>query len=112
MHSDKSVIIPQTFDVNNEASNMLASWVPFVLSDSGLLYAVLLVTCNCLLLLDTHRDRGSPYARMAVEFKGACIRSIMDALSNEGTLISDFTVAKVIVMCSYEVKPYTLLELH
>jgi hypothetical protein len=84
---------------------MLSLWVPFVLSDRGLLSAVLLVTCRCLLLLETQGGSCSPYAEMAVEYKGACLRSIMSALSEEGTLISDFTVAKVVVMCSYEVDP-------
>lgn len=101
---DLTVIAPEAFDLNNEAAAKVGSaWVPFALSDKGLLSSLLLITCRCLELLSIDSWHNNPLDSMAVRYKGDCLRFIRAALHEEGTLVSTTTIARVMVLCSYEV---------
>ena len=80
-------------------------WFPFARSDPGLLGGILSSACRCLANRSSVRDVGK-YQQLALQYKGDCIRSINEAVTSEGpSRVSDATIAKVLTMCSDEVRP-------
>lgn len=101
---DLTIVAPEAFNINDEvAAKVGSAWVPFALSDTGLLSSLLLITCRCLELLSSSDLGGSTYDGLAVRYKGDCLSLIRAALREEGNRISTTTIARVMVMCSYEV---------
>ncbi len=83
-------------------AGLKSNWFPFALSEAGLLAGLLLASCRSLLARVPAGD-DDPYARMALRYRGECIKSTNDAIVAEGLSISDATIAKAVVMASGEV---------
>lgn len=111
--TDVTVVIPNAGSSckhsNSEPlyiSGMKSHWIPLALSDAGLLCGLLLVACRSLVL--SKSAVGDDYARMALAYKGECIKSTNQAVVAEGTSVSDATIAKVLVMASEEVRDWEI----
>lgn len=78
-------------------------WIPFALSDIGLIAALFLQSCNSLAAFNP----GQGYVDMATEYRLQCIQSTNAALStHRATQLSDATIAKVMVMAFDEVNHF------
>lgn len=82
-------------------------WLPFIITDPGLLAAVLLASCRNMLL---HNRKGDAFGhgqanwqKLALKYKIECITSVNAAILAEQPHISDATIAKSIVMATDEV---------
>ncbi|RDW73473.1 hypothetical protein BP6252_07380 [Coleophoma cylindrospora] len=74
-------------------------WIPFALSDLGLIAALFLQSCLSLGVLNPCQN----YADMSTEYRLQCIQSTNAALSTHRAMqISDATIAKVMIMASDE----------
>ncbi|KAH8901545.1 hypothetical protein GQ53DRAFT_7428 [Thozetella sp. PMI_491] len=76
----------------------LKYWVPFALSDPGLLSALFLQSCHSLGTLGPCQN----YVDMSTEYRLQCIRSTNASLSIPGSQSSDATIAKVMIMAADE----------
>jgi hypothetical protein len=72
-----------------------ADGMQLALVDSSVLDAIFLSTCQCL----ENKYTSSQYTALALEYKGACIRSINKAISQK-TEYSDATIAVVLALAS------------
>ena len=79
---------------------MQSHYVPFSLGEAGMLSTILLTACRSLIRLDHKRY---DYNRMALLYKGDCIKKANDALSHEGQAISDATIGIVLSMAADDV---------
>jgi hypothetical protein len=77
----------------------LKYWIPFALSDHGLIAGLLLQSCRSLEALNPCQS----YTKMSTEYRLQCIQSTNAALSANSMQISDATIAKVMIMASEEV---------
>lgn len=79
--------------------NMKSYWLPFAITDVGLMNGVFLIASRSLAVLYSNET----FILQALKYKGVCIRSINVAISQEGIMISDSTIAKALVLASDEV---------
>lgn len=88
-------------------------WLPFVVTDPGLLAAVLLASCRNMLLHNRQSEAfghsQANWLELALKYKIECISSINTAILAELPHISDATIAKTIVMATDEVSVTTKL---
>lgn len=88
-------------------SMQLKCWLPFALSDLGLLTTLLLHACRSLDVLS-----GFPnYAGMYTAYKHQCIQFTNNSLSFEDTRVSDATIAMVMALLSESVSSSPLHSL-
>jgi hypothetical protein len=77
-------------------------WLPFALADPGLLTTLLLNSCRSLWMLSGLQH----YADMYSIYKHQCIWSANNSLSSEDTMVSDTTIAMVMVLLSESVSAF------
>jgi hypothetical protein len=81
----------------------LNHWIPFALSDLGLIAALFLQACRS---LGTFNANQEGYAELSTEYRLQCIQSTNASLSTSDMQISDATIAKVMIMAADEVSLY------
>ena len=79
---------------------MQTHYVPFSLSESGMLSTILLSACRSLLRLEY---KGYNYNQLALSYKGHCIKTVNDALSQEARATSDATIGIVLSLAADDV---------
>lgn len=79
--------------------NMKSQWLPFAITDVGLINGILFTASRSLAAL----YNSKPYLLRALNYKGLCIQSTKIAISREGDDISDLTIAKSLLLASDEV---------
>lgn len=79
---------------------MRTQYVPFALGERGMLSTILLSACRSLLRLE---HRGHDYNQLALSYKGHCIKTVNDALSQEGKTTSDATIGCVLSLAADDV---------
>ncbi|KAL7938424.1 hypothetical protein V8C35DRAFT_292056 [Trichoderma chlorosporum] len=77
-------------------------WLPFIVSDTGLLAGVLLSACRNLTINDRQGPVDCDYAQVATMYKVECIRSINAAIDADRCSVSDASVAKALMLCTDE----------
>ncbi|CEJ93757.1 hypothetical protein VHEMI09326 [[Torrubiella] hemipterigena] len=81
-------------------------WLPFIITDPGLLAAVLLASCRNMLLHNRRADAlgegQANWSELALKYKIECISSVNTAIVTELPYISDATIAKTMVMATDE----------
>lgn len=82
---------------------MRLHWLPFVVTDSGLLAGILLSSCRKLALRGHRGQANYDYSQFAMVYKLECIRSVNEAIAAEGPTITETTIAKTLLLCSDEV---------
>lgn len=89
-------------------------WLPFIITDSGLLAGIFLSSCRNLALQGSHAQADYDYLQIAMMYKGECIRSVNAAIAAERPIVSDATIAKTLLLCADEVSmqwfPYQKLQ--
>ncbi len=83
-------------DVSLYKHGMATHWVQLAVTDKGMLSAIFLSACRSLEGLQC----GDAYIRSALVYKGYCIRSVNTAISREGKMVSDATIAKSLALAS------------
>jgi hypothetical protein len=78
-------------------------WLPFVVTDSGLLAGIFLSSCRNLALRGHQAQANYDYSQIATMYKLECIRSVNAAIAAEGLIISETTIAKTLLLCADEV---------
>lgn len=78
-------------------------WLPFVVTDSGLLAGILLSSCRAIALNGRQTQVNYDYSQIAMMYKVECIRSTNTAIAEERTSISETTIAKALMLCADEV---------
>ncbi|KAL7935661.1 hypothetical protein V8C35DRAFT_321263 [Trichoderma chlorosporum] len=77
-------------------------WLPFVVTDSGLLAGIFLSSCRNLALYGHQTESSYDYCQIAMMYKLECIKSVNAAIATEGPLISESTIAKTLLLCADE----------
>jgi hypothetical protein len=78
-------------------------WLPFIITDIGLLAGILLSSCRNI-TLNGHRALADlDYYQIAMVYKGECIRSVNADIAAERPIISEATIAKTLLLCADEV---------
>ncbi|KAK1254152.1 hypothetical protein MKX08_008147 [Trichoderma sp. CBMAI-0020] len=78
-------------------------WLPFIITDSGLLAGIFLSSCRNLALRENQAQMDHDYFQIAMMYKGECIRSVNAAIAAERPIISEATIAKTLLLCADEV---------
>ncbi|KAL7905471.1 hypothetical protein GGI35DRAFT_138434 [Trichoderma velutinum] len=73
-------------------------WLPFVVTDSGLLAGILLSSCRNLALHGHRLEANYDYSQFAMMYKLECIRSVNAAIAAEGSTITEATIAKTLLL--------------
>jgi len=84
---------------------LIREWLPLALTDHGMLSGVFLCACRSLHTL--HRDspsEGRLYLEYALGYKAKIMRSLNEALSKEGSAVSEVTLCKTIMLAGDEVE--------
>jgi hypothetical protein len=76
-------------------------WIPFVLTDTGLLNGVLVPACRSLHVLCGGKG---PYLEAALSYKAKCIESLQHDLSDESAPPRESIIAKAIALAGEEVR--------
>ncbi|CAI6073341.1 unnamed protein product [Clonostachys chloroleuca] len=82
----------------NLVAIQMTHWVPFALTDVGLIAAVFLQSCRSLATLAT----TSAYEDLSTKYRLQCIRSTNASLSKAVTQANDATISKVMILASEE----------
>ncbi|KAF3062996.1 hypothetical protein CFAM422_010389 [Trichoderma lentiforme] len=77
-------------------------WLPFVVTDSGLLAGIFLSSCRNLALREHRPQANHEYSQLAMMYKLECIRSVNEAIAAEGPIITETTIAKTLLLCADE----------
>ncbi|KAL7916557.1 hypothetical protein GGI35DRAFT_433432 [Trichoderma velutinum] len=77
-------------------------WLPFIVSDAGLLAGIMLSACRNLVLHERQGPVDCDYAQVATMYKVECIRSINADIATEQCSISNASIAKALMLCSDE----------
>ncbi|KAL7953844.1 hypothetical protein V8C34DRAFT_317832 [Trichoderma compactum] len=77
-------------------------WLPFVVTESGLLAGILLSSCRNLALRGHRAQENHEYSQLAMMYKLECIRSVNEAIAAEGLTITETTIAKTLLLCADE----------
>lgn len=77
-------------------------WLPFVVTDSGLLAGIFLSSCRNLALRGHRSQANHEYYQLAMMYKLECIRSVNEAIAAEGPTITETTIAKTLLLCADE----------
>ncbi|KAH0525927.1 hypothetical protein TsFJ059_009325 [Trichoderma semiorbis] len=77
-------------------------WLPFVVTDSGLLAGIFLSSCRNLALCEHQPHANHEYSQLAMMYKLECIRSVNEAIAAEGPTITETTIAKTLLLCADE----------
>lgn len=77
----------------------LKYWIPFALSDLGLIAALFLQSCRSLGALNPCQN----YVDMSTKYRLQCIQSTNASLATRATQMSDATISKVMIMAFDEV---------
>ncbi|KAL7968186.1 hypothetical protein HDV63DRAFT_93810 [Trichoderma sp. SZMC 28014] len=77
-------------------------WLPFIITDSGLLAGIFLSSCRYIALQGSQAQADHDYLQIAMMYKGECIRSVNAAIAAERPIISDATIAKTLLLCADE----------
>lgn len=78
-------------------------WLPFVVTDSGLLAGILLSSCRNLALRGHQARANQDYLQNAMMYKVECIRSVNAAIAAERPIINEITIATTLILCADEV---------
>lgn len=78
-------------------------WLPFIVSDDGMLAGVFLSACRNLVLHERQGPVDCDYAQVATMYKVECIRSVNADIAAERCSISSASIAKALMLCSDEV---------
>ncbi|KAL5351898.1 hypothetical protein ACLOAV_003760 [Pseudogymnoascus australis] len=82
-------------------SEMLREWVGLAITDDALMVAaVLLSTCRYILL---DQPDHPVFARMALQYKQICLRTLRQEISTKPSIINAMTVAKAVALAIDEV---------
>ncbi|VUC21487.1 unnamed protein product [Clonostachys rosea] len=82
----------------NLVATQMNYWVPFALTDVGLIAAVFLQSCRSLASLATTKA----YDDLSTEYRLQCIRSTNASLSKAESQANDATISKVMILASEE----------
>lgn len=85
-------------------------WLPFVVTDSGLLAGIFLSSCRNLALREHGPQANHEYSQLAMMYKLECIRSVNEAIAAEGPTITETTIAKTLLLCADEVSQKLFLK--
>ncbi|CAH0043742.1 unnamed protein product [Clonostachys solani] len=85
---------------SNLVAMQMNHWVPFAMTDVGLLAAMFLQSCRSLASLATTRA----YEDLSTGYRLQCIRSTNASLSKAVTQTSDATISKVMILASEEIE--------
>ncbi|EHK46594.1 hypothetical protein TRIATDRAFT_317557, partial [Trichoderma atroviride IMI 206040] len=77
-------------------------WLPFIITDSGLLAGIFLSSCRNLTLREHQAQADHDYFQIAMMYKVECIRSVNAAIAAERPIISEATIAKTLILCADE----------
>ncbi|KAL7948101.1 hypothetical protein V8C42DRAFT_274805 [Trichoderma barbatum] len=77
-------------------------WLPFVVSDTGLLAGVMLSACRNLALHERRSPIDCDVVQVATMYKLECIRSVNTAIAVERCSISNASIAKAMMLCTDE----------
>ncbi|KAL7926427.1 hypothetical protein ACQKWADRAFT_309263 [Trichoderma austrokoningii] len=77
-------------------------WLPFIITDSGLLAGIFLSSCRNLALRGHQTQANQYYHQIATMYKVECIRSVNAAIAAERPIMSEATIAKTLLLCADE----------
>ncbi|KKO99388.1 hypothetical protein THAR02_08513 [Trichoderma harzianum] len=77
-------------------------WLPFIISDDGMLAGVFLSACRNLVRHERRGPVDCDYAHVATMYKVECIRSVNADIATEQCSISSASIAKALMLCSDE----------
>ncbi|QYS92952.1 hypothetical protein H0G86_000343 [Trichoderma simmonsii] len=77
-------------------------WLPFIVSDDGMLAGVFLSACRNLVRHERRGPVDCDYAQVATMYKVECIRSVNADICTEQCSISNASIAKALMLCSDE----------
>lgn len=85
-------------------------WLPFVITDTGLLAAIFLSSCRNLALHGCQAEANHDYSQIATMYKLECIRSVNAAIAAERPIINETIIAITLLLCADEVSLHIFLE--
>lgn len=105
---DVQVVVPYSVghcglfeNPGDHRSEMLREWVGLAITDDALMVAaVLLSTCRYILL---DQPDHPVFARMALQYKQICLRTLRQEISTKPSIINAMTVAKAVALAIDEV---------
>jgi hypothetical protein len=84
---------------------MATHWIQMAHANAGMLASIFLTTCNHL----AEHDDAKQYSLLALRYKSKCISMLKVAISQEGPVFRDTTIATTLALASDAVRTHACL---